>query len=182
MTNITHISFLLYNISLCYPGLLDLPICAVNDGGFLSNPRMSLRPATHGGEELPSLRWSYPLSGPRTAPAGPGGRTLPINSINYHPKYSNPQLQKHKVNWLDAAKHYRRFPLSMKERADPKFGMSEFYHCLVLWWLWTQWFWCWSLFHFNSNIMHNLIQQSKVHLWLCFKVIHVELFKLIRLC
>ncbi|XP_072051124.1 uncharacterized protein [Amphiura filiformis] len=102
-------------------GLLDLPICAVNDGGYMSNPRLTLRrPATHGGEDL-SLRWSYPMSGPRTAPTG--GRLLPVHSVNYHPNHINASLQKHHVNFQDATKNYRRFPFAMKERADPKFGM-----------------------------------------------------------
>ena len=93
---------------------------------------MSLsRPATHRGEDLNRMRWSYPISGSRTAPSGGVGR-LPVHAINYHPSHANPALQKHTMNWQEGSKYYRQFPLSMQERADPRFGMSESNWCL--WW------------------------------------------------
>ncbi|XP_033644129.1 uncharacterized protein LOC117303849 isoform X1 [Asterias rubens] len=91
-------------------GLLDFPICAVHDEGFVVNPRLKLRsrPATSSG--LDQTRLSLPVK-------------LPVQAINYHPNHINPPLQNHKINQIDSQKHYRRFPLSMRERADPQFGM-----------------------------------------------------------
>ena len=94
-----------------YTGLLDFPICAVHDEGFIVNPYLKLRrPATT--SSLDQTRLSLPAR-------------LPIQAINYHPNHINPPLQNHKINQIDAQKQYRRFPLSMRERADPSFGMSK---------------------------------------------------------
>jgi hypothetical protein len=92
-------------------GLLDIPICSVHDEGFVVNPRLRVRrPATGA---LDQTRTSLPAK-------------LPVQAINYHPNHINPPLHTHRVNQIDAQKQYRRFPLSMRERADPKFGMSKF--------------------------------------------------------
>lgn len=67
------------------------------------------------------------MSKPQSAPVGhmaPLGR-LPVHAINYHPNHINPALQNHKTNALGANTQYGRFPLSFRERADPKFGMSK---------------------------------------------------------
>ncbi|XP_022112192.1 protein TBATA-like isoform X1 [Acanthaster planci] len=89
-------------------GLLDIPICSVHDEGFVVNPRLRVRrPATG---TLDQTRMSLPAK-------------LPVQAINYHPNHINPPLQTHRINQIDAQKQYRRFPLSVRERADPKFGM-----------------------------------------------------------
>ena len=141
----------------------------------MANPRLTLRrPATHGGEDL-NLRWSYPLSAPRTAPAGGRLKPLPVNSINYHPNHINPTLQKHNINYLDATRNYRRFPFAMKERADPKFGMSEF---LTVVWnkLNIDGGGGGGIAHFAINL-HNLIFRIRVgltsSLWLMDEIVKV---------
>ncbi|KAJ8022689.1 Protein TBATA [Holothuria leucospilota] len=86
-------------------GLLDFPICAVHDDGFVRYPRLRLRDKRNA-----DVRQSLPVR-------------LPVQSINYHPNHINPPLQGHQVNQLEASKYYQRFPLSVRERADPQFGL-----------------------------------------------------------
>ncbi|XP_030835664.1 protein TBATA isoform X2 [Strongylocentrotus purpuratus] len=104
-------------------GLLDFPICSVHDDGYIANSRLNRRPATT--DDINLTRRSWPMSKPQSAPVGnmaPLGR-LPVHAINYHPNHINPALQNHKTNALGANTQYGRFPLSFRERADPKFGM-----------------------------------------------------------
>lgn len=89
-------------------GLLDFPICAVHDDGFVRYPRLRLRDKRN-----TDVRQSLPVR-------------LPVQSINYHPNHINPPLQGHQVNQLEASKYYQRFPLSVRERADPQFGLIPY--------------------------------------------------------
>ncbi|XP_041485180.1 uncharacterized protein LOC121431649 isoform X2 [Lytechinus variegatus] len=107
-------------------GLLDFPICSVHDDGYIANSRLNRRPATMDDINLTRKSWPLTKAPPQSAPVArlaPLGR-LPVHAINYHPNHINPALQNHKINALEANTIYGRYPMSYRERADPKFGLS----------------------------------------------------------
>ncbi|XP_041485184.1 uncharacterized protein LOC121431649 isoform X5 [Lytechinus variegatus] len=106
-------------------GLLDFPICSVHDDGYIANSRLNRRPATMDDINLTRKSWPLTKAPPQSAPVArlaPLGR-LPVHAINYHPNHINPALQNHKINALEANTIYGRYPMSYRERADPKFGL-----------------------------------------------------------
>nr|XP_054773711.1 uncharacterized protein LOC129281817 isoform X2 [Lytechinus pictus] len=106
-------------------GLLDFPICSVHDDGYIANSRLNRRPATMDDINLTRKSWPLTKAPPQSAPVArpaPLGR-LPVHAINYHPNHINPALQNHKINALEANAIYGRYPMSYRERADPKFGL-----------------------------------------------------------
>jgi len=84
-------------------GLLDVPICAVHDEGFISNPRYS-RPNTQESRRL----YSY------------AGR-MPIHSVTYNVHNLNPMINTNKYP-LDVITGLANYPWGFKEKAS-KYGM-----------------------------------------------------------
>ncbi|XP_070544383.1 protein TBATA-like isoform X2 [Ptychodera flava] len=85
-------------------GLLDVPICAVHDEGFISNPRYNLRPNTQESKRL----YSY------------AGR-MPVHAISYNVHNLNPMMNTNKYP-LDIITGLANYPWGFKEKAS-KYGM-----------------------------------------------------------
>ncbi|XP_006822050.1 uncharacterized protein LOC100377392 [Saccoglossus kowalevskii] len=84
-------------------GLLDIPICAVHDEGFISNPRYT-RPNTQESKQL----YSY------------AGR-MPVHSVSYNVHNLNPMINTSKYP-LDLITGLANYPWGFKEKAT-KYGM-----------------------------------------------------------
>lgn len=86
-------------------GLLDIPICSVNDQGFFANPRYSLQfPPDNYNQKKLSKSWDH---------------RLPVNAINV-----NSQL--HPINTITGLAYFtglRNYP--WREKAIPKVGLGK---------------------------------------------------------
>ena len=109
-----HWNFLHCNYITTSSGLNDMPICAVHDGHMVANPHHLLkRPST--GESRQMYAFHIPA----------------VNSHRYRIHNQNPTLNSHRfpINTLTGLSTY---PLGFKEKADPKFGLSEWFWGFVL--------------------------------------------------
>ena len=92
-------------------GLLDVPICTVNDSGYFANPRYSLQfPPGNFDEKKIKSGDAYT------------GR-IPVNSINV-----NSQL--HPINTITGLQYFMGKPLNsriFREKAVPNIGLGELY-------------------------------------------------------
>lgn len=89
-----------------------MPICAVHDEHMVTNPQQLLkRPSTGQSRQMYAYR----------IPA--------VNPHRYRIQNQNPTLNSHRypINTLTGLSTY---PLGFKEKADPKFGLSE---CFSVW-------------------------------------------------
>ena len=97
-------NYLFTNVFFLSLGLLDVPICAVNDDGYFANPKYSLQfpPNTFNKEKLA------------------GNQRIPVNAINV-----NSQL--HPINTVTGLQYFtglNSYP--WREKAVPKVGLGEF--------------------------------------------------------
>ena len=96
---------MIYCLHVClivlFAGLLDVPICAVNDDGYFANPRYSLQfPPSNFDQKLLSSR-------------------IPVNAINV-----NSSL--HPINTVTGLQYFtglRNYPF--RERAIPRIGLGK---------------------------------------------------------
>ena len=99
-------------------GLLDVPICSVNDDGALSNPRYShpqFPPSNHEDQKIQQYARYY---------------NVPVNAINVN-------SQRHPINTITGLQYFQGKALNMrifKEKAVPKVGMGKCRVCV-----WMQW-------------------------------------------
>ena len=92
------------SISLPVAGLLDVPICSVNDDGYFASPRYSLQFPPNNFNNTKLSKWK--------------GR-IPVNAINV-----NSQL--HPINTITGLQYFmglNSYP--WRERAVPKVGLGE---------------------------------------------------------